>query len=62
MVELNQLLLEFEANLKWDVVTEEWEERRDGWVSEVAEAIDQQQLAELLVELESNLEDRKSVV
>jgi hypothetical protein len=56
MVELNQLLLEFEANLEWEAVTAEWKERRDDWVSEVSAAIDEKQLAELLVELESNFQ------
>jgi len=56
MVELNQLLLEFQAHLNRDAVTEEWKERRDCWMSEVSAASDEKHLAKLLVELESNFQ------
>jgi 7,8-dihydro-6-hydroxymethylpterin-pyrophosphokinase len=60
MVELNQLLLEFESNLTREAVTKEWKERRDSWVREVQAAVEPSQLAEFLVELESDL-DREAV-
>src|SRR4028119_595119 len=44
MVELNQLLLEFEAHLNGDAVTEEWKKPRDSWMSQVSAAIDEKQL------------------
>lgn len=56
MVELNQLLLELESNLKWEGATKEWKERRSSWVSDVAASVNLTYLAELLVELESNLQ------
>lgn len=45
MVELNQLLLEFESNITWESVTQEWKERRDSWVSDVQAAVEPSQLA-----------------
>ena len=39
MVELNQLLLEFEKNLKSEGVKKEWKERRESWVSDVAASV-----------------------
>jgi hypothetical protein len=56
MVELNQLLLEFQAHLSRDAVTQEWKERRDCWMSEVSAASDEKHIAKLLVELESNFQ------
>jgi hypothetical protein len=58
MVELNQLLLEFEAHLNGDAVTEEWKKPRDSWMSEVSAAIDEKQLGKLLVELEANFQNQ----
>ncbi|MEG4216907.1 hypothetical protein QUA27_16075 [Microcoleus sp. Pol14C6] len=45
MVELNQLLLKFESNLKWEGVIKEWIERRESWVSDVAASVNLTYLA-----------------
>jgi hypothetical protein len=54
MVELNQLLLDFERNLKSEGVKKEWKERRESWVEECLGASIVQEVSSLLREVETN--------
>ena len=34
-VEVANLLLEFEQNVRWQAVDDRWKARRDGWIAQV---------------------------
>ena len=53
--EFGQVLIEYETSLTWEAMGENWLERRDGWLADVADAANTGALAELLAELEENI-------
>jgi hypothetical protein len=54
-IDFGTLLIELESNIGWSAVTEQWKDRREGWISDCNSKTNISDKAALLIEFEGNL-------